>query len=58
MYWQEFARNPLFPIQSSPPEQIEVKLLDVYLQCRAEEKQLQMLIIILPEVNAYYGNWI
>ncbi|WJZ93715.1 hypothetical protein VitviT2T_012636 [Vitis vinifera] len=52
----DFARNPLFPIQSSPPGQIEAKLSDVHHQCRVEGKQLQMLIIILPEVNAYYGK--
>ncbi|RVX20120.1 Protein argonaute MEL1 [Vitis vinifera] len=58
-----FNPNPLLPIQSAHPNQIEKALVDVHKQSMAKlasmgqnGKQLQLLIIILPDVTGSYGK--
>ncbi|KAJ9178015.1 hypothetical protein P3X46_009935 [Hevea brasiliensis] len=55
-----FNPNPILPIQSAHPSQIGSALADVHKQCTAklsnEKKQLQLLIIILPDVSGSYGK--
>ncbi|KAK4286389.1 hypothetical protein QN277_002950 [Acacia crassicarpa] len=49
-----FSRNPLLPIRSAHPSQIEGVLREVYKQ--AGEKKLQLLIIILPDLKGSYAK--
>ncbi|KAM5584344.1 protein argonaute 5 [Rosa sericea] len=58
----EFHSEPLLPVQSAHPNQIERVLRDIHKQSvqRLEEmgqasKHLQLLIIILPDVKGSYG---
>lgn len=58
----EFHAEPLLPVQSAHPAQIERVLRDIYKQSvqRLKEigqsdKHLQLLIIILPDVTGSYG---
>lgn len=64
-FFQVFNPNPLLPIQSAHPNQIEKALVDVHKQSMAKlasmgqnGKQLQLLIIILPDVTGSYGEWL
>ncbi|XP_011010386.1 PREDICTED: protein argonaute 5-like, partial [Populus euphratica] len=55
----EFNPEPIIPIRSADSRQIEKALHDVHKQCTAElanqkGKQLQLLIIILPDVTGSY----
>ncbi|KAJ6403378.1 hypothetical protein OIU84_015306 [Salix udensis] len=57
----EFNPNPIIPIHSANSRQIEKALHDVHKQCTAEladqkGKQLQLLIIILPDISGSYGK--
>lgn len=58
----DFSRNPLIPIHSAHPGQIDRALMDIHKQCAAKlkeiepGKQLQLLIIILPDVTGSYGK--
>ncbi|KAL3579627.1 hypothetical protein D5086_017462 [Populus alba] len=57
----EFNPEPIIPIRSADSRQIEKALHDVHKQCTAElanqkGKQLQLLIIILPDVTGSYGK--
>ncbi|WCJ41679.1 Argonaute family protein [Euphorbia peplus] len=57
----EFNPNPLIPIKSAPPGQIERVLVDIHKQCEAKlanqaKARLQLLIIILPDVTGSYGT--
>ncbi|KAB1227351.1 Protein argonaute 5 [Morella rubra] len=58
----EFNREPLVPLRSANSRQIEKALVDIHKQCVAKfkeigvaGKQLQLLIIILPDVRGSYG---
>ncbi|KAL5763886.1 hypothetical protein ACOSQ2_016480 [Xanthoceras sorbifolium] len=58
----EFNPNPIIPINSANPAQIKRALTDVHNRSIAEiarrsqhGKQLQLLIIILPDANGSYG---
>ncbi|KAJ9188754.1 hypothetical protein P3X46_000119 [Hevea brasiliensis] len=55
-----FNPNPIIPVQSAHPSQIERALADVHKQCTAklanEKKRLQLLIIILPDLSGSYGK--
>ncbi|KAK9279607.1 hypothetical protein L1049_013286 [Liquidambar formosana] len=55
-----FNPSPLLPIQSAHPNQIEKALSDIHSQStaklRLKGKQLQMLIVILPDVTGSYGE--
>ncbi|XP_050281787.1 protein argonaute 5 isoform X2 [Quercus robur] len=59
---KDFSRNPLIPIHSAHPGQIDRALMDIHKQCAAKlkeiepGKQLQLLIIILPDVTGSYGK--
>ncbi|OIW05841.1 hypothetical protein TanjilG_23627 [Lupinus angustifolius] len=56
-----FAREPLIPIISAQPSQIEKALVDVHKQSVSklanmkQEGKLKLLIIILPDVKGSYG---
>uniref|UniRef100_A0A6N2KG31 Piwi domain-containing protein n=1 Tax=Salix viminalis TaxID=40686 RepID=A0A6N2KG31_SALVM len=57
----EINPNPIIPIHSANSRQIEKALHDVHKQCTAEladqkGKQLQLLIIILPDISGSYGK--
>lgn len=59
----DFNPAPLIPIDSAHPGQIEAALKDIHEQSNAQlsklghtGKQLQLLIIILPEVSGSYGT--
>ncbi|KAG5248301.1 protein argonaute [Salix suchowensis] len=57
----EINPNPIIPIHSANSRQIEKALLDVHKQCTAKladqkGKQLQLLIIILPDISGSYGK--
>ncbi|XP_073265971.1 protein argonaute MEL1 [Populus alba] len=47
---------PVFPIRSGYPNQLEKTLAEVHSMCNNERKQLQILIIILPDVSGSYGT--
>ncbi|KAG6769728.1 hypothetical protein POTOM_025389 [Populus tomentosa] len=47
---------PVFPIRSGHPNQLEKTLAEVHSMCNNERKQLQILIIILPDVSGSYGT--
>lgn len=60
---KDFNPTPLIPIDSAHPGQIEAALKDIHEQSNAQlskqghaGKQLQLLIIILPEVSGSYGK--
>lgn len=65
---QLFSREPLIPITSAAPNQIEKALVDFHRQSMSKlanvEGKLQLLIIILPDVKGSYGecyvssNWV
>ncbi|KAH9674546.1 protein argonaute MEL1 [Citrus sinensis] len=48
--------NPIYPVQSSHPNQIERALSDVHRACNDQRKALQLLIIILPDLSGNYGS--
>ncbi|KAH9738150.1 protein argonaute MEL1 [Citrus sinensis] len=48
--------NPIYPVQSSHPNQIERALSDVHRACNDQRKALQLLIIILPDLSGNYGR--
>ncbi|KAK4409024.1 protein argonaute MEL1 [Sesamum angolense] len=59
----EFNPRPLVPIRSAHPGQIEKSLSDVHAESSSKlvsmkltGKQLQLLIIILPDASGSYGN--
>nr|POE96118.1 protein argonaute 5 [Quercus suber] len=58
----DFNLDPLIPIHSAHPGQIDMALMDIHKQCAAKlkeiepGKQLQLLIIILPDVTGSYGQ--
>ncbi|KAH9700143.1 protein argonaute 5 [Citrus sinensis] len=51
-----FNPRPVIPISSSNPNQIEKALVDVRNKTTQPGKQLQLLIIILPDVSRSYGR--
>ncbi|KAH9660338.1 protein argonaute 5 [Citrus sinensis] len=51
-----FNPRPVIPISSSNPNQIEKALVDVHNRTTQQGKQLQLLIIILPDVSGSYGR--
>ena len=53
---QVFNPRPVIPISSSNPNQIEKALVDVHNRTAQQGKQLQLLIIILPDVSGSYGE--
>ncbi|KAF9684816.1 hypothetical protein SADUNF_Sadunf04G0158000 [Salix dunnii] len=58
---KEINPNPVIPIHSANSRQIEKALHDVHKQCTAKladqkGKQLQLLIIILPDISGSYGK--
>ncbi|KAI4300386.1 hypothetical protein L6164_033771 [Bauhinia variegata] len=48
--------TPLFPGRSGHPNQIEKTLCEIERMCSNAGKQLQLLIIILPDVSGSYGR--
>ncbi|KAL0460112.1 UNVERIFIED_CONTAM: protein argonaute MEL1 [Sesamum latifolium] len=59
----EFNPRPLVPIRSAHPGQIEKSLSDIHAESSSKlvsmkltGKQLQLLIIILPDISGSYGN--
>lgn len=48
-----FSQKPCIPIRAAPPTQIEKALSQVWTEAR---KQLQLLIIILPDATGTYGT--
>ncbi|KAK9290108.1 hypothetical protein L1049_008272 [Liquidambar formosana] len=52
----DFSPTPIFPTWSAHPNQIEKTLSDVHRQCTADGRQLQLLIIILPDFSGTYGR--
>ncbi|CAI9774583.1 unnamed protein product [Fraxinus pennsylvanica] len=57
----EFNPKPLVPVRSAHPGQIEKALIDIHLQstttlAKQTGKQLQLLIVILPDVTGSYGK--
>jgi eukaryotic translation initiation factor 2C len=64
MSFQVFNPNPLVPIRSAHSNQVEMALRDIHRQCvqkfteigQAAGKQLQLLIIILPDITGSYGE--
>ncbi|XP_052288320.1 protein argonaute 5-like isoform X2 [Citrus sinensis] len=51
-----FNPQPVIPISSYNPNQIEKELVDVHSKTTQPGKQLQLLIIILPDVSRSYGR--
>ncbi|CAL1404119.1 unnamed protein product [Linum trigynum] len=51
-----FNKNPLVPIRSERPQHIEKALSDVHYQATQQGKELQLLIIILPDYSGSYGT--
>ncbi|KAJ4827378.1 argonaute 5 [Turnera subulata] len=56
-----FNQNPIVPIRSANPSQIERTLNQIYQQCveklaHQNGKELQLLIIILPDIRGSYGT--
>jgi eukaryotic translation initiation factor 2C len=63
MSFQVFNPNPLVPIRSAHSNQVEMALRDIHKQCVPKfteighaGKQLQLLIIILPDFTGSYGE--
>ncbi|XP_050370071.1 protein argonaute 5-like [Argentina anserina] len=53
----EFSPQPLLPVQSSHPGQIEKVLRDIHKMSAQKRKQLQLLIVILPDFgDSSYGK--
>ncbi|XP_059627107.1 protein argonaute MEL1-like isoform X2 [Cornus florida] len=52
----DFERTPLLPIHSANPSYIEKALSDIYMKSSSMKKQLQLLIIILPDYCGSYGK--
>ncbi|KAA8550272.1 hypothetical protein F0562_001956 [Nyssa sinensis] len=52
----DFNSMPLLPIQSAHPGHIEKALFNIHTQSEQKGKQLQLLIIILPDVSGSYGR--
>nr|GMD22715.1 protein argonaute 5 [Ipomoea batatas] len=58
----DFNPSPLIPIHSSHPSKIEKTLIDIHKDCTArissmkKSGNLQLLIIILPDVSGSYGK--
>ncbi|KAL5582915.1 hypothetical protein UlMin_015357 [Ulmus minor] len=50
-----FAPQPLLPIKSANPSQIEKALRNIDMECQKIGKRLQLLIIVLPEEKGSYG---
>ncbi|KAL5538148.1 hypothetical protein UlMin_045912 [Ulmus minor] len=50
-----FAPQPLLPIKSANPSQIEKALRNIDMECQKLGKRLQLLIVILPDVKGSYG---
>lgn len=48
--------NPMCPIQSAQPNQIERVLSEVHRRCTANGRDLELLIIILPDSSGSYGR--
>lgn len=58
---QEFSLNPIFPPLSARPNQMEQSLKALYVDAmhilRPQKKQLDLLIVILPDNNgSLYGR--
>lgn len=60
---QKFGENPLVPIKSAPPGQIEKYLIDIDKESTAKlgsmnqaGRKLQLLIVILPDQSGSYGQ--
>ncbi|CAI0398011.1 unnamed protein product [Linum tenue] len=51
-----FNKNPLVPIRSERPQHIEKALTDVHYQATQQGRELQLLIIILPDFSGSYGT--
>lgn len=63
MSFQVFNPNPLVPIHSAHSNRVEMALRDIQKQCVQKfteigqaGKQLQLLIIILPDITGSYGE--
>ncbi|XP_059627105.1 protein argonaute MEL1-like [Cornus florida] len=52
----DFERMPLLPVHSANPSYIEKALSDIYMNSSSMKKQLQLLIIILPDYSGTYGK--
>ncbi|MED6206019.1 argonaute 5 [Stylosanthes scabra] len=51
-----FNPEPLIPITSSQPNAIERALVDLHNKCAQKRQQLQLLIVILPDLKGSYGT--
>ncbi|KAL7115914.1 hypothetical protein ACP275_04G210700 [Erythranthe tilingii] len=51
----EFSPDPLVPIRTKPSNQIEKSLIGIHSDCLETRKQLQLLLVILPDVTGSYG---
>ncbi|KAL7153991.1 hypothetical protein ABFS83_04G205300 [Erythranthe nasuta] len=51
----EFRPRPLVPTCTKPSNQIEKSLRDIHSDCLKRRKQLQLLLIILPDETGSYG---
>ena len=54
MEFQVFNRKPVIEVQSASPNHIEAALRDVHTRA----PNLQLLIVILPDVSGHYGMFI
>jgi eukaryotic translation initiation factor 2C len=52
--FQEFNPRPVTEVQSASPNHIEAALRDVHMRA----PNLQLLIVILPDVSGHYGTCI
>ncbi|CAN1252733.1 Protein argonaute 5 [Linum perenne] len=52
----QFNPNPLVPIRSERPQQLEKALRDVHYQATQQGRELQLLIIVLPDYTGSYGT--
>uniref|UniRef100_A0A5B6ZD42 Protein argonaute 5 n=1 Tax=Davidia involucrata TaxID=16924 RepID=A0A5B6ZD42_DAVIN len=52
----DFSSMPLLPIHSANPGHIEKALFNIHTQSVQKGKQIQLLIIILPDVSGSYGR--
>ncbi|KAJ7976861.1 Argonaute family protein [Quillaja saponaria] len=48
--------TPMFPVQSAYPNQIERTLCEVHRRCNTDGKEIQLLIVVLPDVSGSYGR--
>uniref|UniRef100_A0A7N0U702 Protein argonaute 7 n=2 Tax=Kalanchoe fedtschenkoi TaxID=63787 RepID=A0A7N0U702_KALFE len=51
-----FDKNPVIAVGSAHPGRIERTLTDIHKQCSVKKRQLQLLLIILPEISGSYGT--